>query len=161
MSERDDLGRTARERMRRYRSHWTADAGGEGVLVIDQVDGHDQARPLRHWPLHSPTGFQWGFGGSGPADLALAILLDYFGEWPTQEQMAAGESRAWALHQHFKWALIAGLADGWEISALDIQAWLQTETARLVLDEWEPIMADIEQEEQALADAIARAVAGE
>jgi len=27
---------------------------------------------------HSPTGFCWGYGGSGPAQLALAILLEYF-----------------------------------------------------------------------------------
>ena len=25
---------------------------------------------------HSPSGFAWGYGGSGPAQLALAILLD-------------------------------------------------------------------------------------
>lgn len=25
---------------------------------------------------HSPTGFAWGYGGSGPAQTALAILLD-------------------------------------------------------------------------------------
>lgn len=28
--------------------------------------------------LHSPDGFSWGFGGSGPGQLALAILLEYF-----------------------------------------------------------------------------------
>ena len=28
---------------------------------------------------HSPTGFEWGYGGSGPAQLALAILADHFG----------------------------------------------------------------------------------
>lgn len=25
---------------------------------------------------HSPSGFAWGYGGSGPAQLALAILMD-------------------------------------------------------------------------------------
>ena len=25
---------------------------------------------------HSPTGFAWGYGGSGPAQLALALLLE-------------------------------------------------------------------------------------
>src|SRR5262245_1194599 len=25
---------------------------------------------------HSPTGFEWGYGGSGPAQLALALLAD-------------------------------------------------------------------------------------
>jgi Family of unknown function (DUF6166) len=27
---------------------------------------------------HSPTGFNWGYSGSGPRQLALAILLDYY-----------------------------------------------------------------------------------
>lgn len=26
---------------------------------------------------HSPTGFMWGYHGSGPAQLALAILLEF------------------------------------------------------------------------------------
>jgi len=28
---------------------------------------------------HSPDGFEWGYGGSGPAQLALAILCQHFG----------------------------------------------------------------------------------
>lgn len=28
---------------------------------------------------HSPDGFAWGYGGSGPAQLALAILLEVTG----------------------------------------------------------------------------------
>lgn len=28
---------------------------------------------------HSPDGFDWGYGGSGPAQLALAICLELFG----------------------------------------------------------------------------------
>jgi hypothetical protein len=35
-------------------------------------------RSLAVWN-HSPTGFEWGYGGSGPAQTALAILLDYTG----------------------------------------------------------------------------------
>jgi hypothetical protein len=27
---------------------------------------------------HSPDGFNWGYGGSGPAQLALAILLELY-----------------------------------------------------------------------------------
>ena len=27
---------------------------------------------------HSPDGFNWGYGGSGPAQLALAVLLELF-----------------------------------------------------------------------------------
>ena len=29
---------------------------------------------------HSPDGFAWGYGGSGPAQLALAILLEFMSE---------------------------------------------------------------------------------
>jgi len=47
---------------------------------------------------HSPDGFSWGYGGSGPAQLALAILLELYG-------------REWAEvnYQGFKWGCIAGL----------------------------------------------------
>jgi hypothetical protein len=47
---------------------------------------------------HSPTGFSWGYGGSGPAQLSLAILLSFF-------------PRDIALHsyQEFKWRTIARL----------------------------------------------------
>jgi hypothetical protein len=47
---------------------------------------------------HSPDGFNWSYGGSGPAQLALAILL----EKCTKEE-------ALKRHQDFKWAVIAGL----------------------------------------------------
>jgi len=29
---------------------------------------------------HSPDGFMWGYNGSGPSQLALAILLELYGE---------------------------------------------------------------------------------
>lgn len=48
---------------------------------------------------HSPTGFCWGYGGSGPAQLALAILMDHLGD----------TERAKALYQDFKWKVIAKL----------------------------------------------------
>jgi hypothetical protein len=47
---------------------------------------------------HSPTGFAWGYGGSGPADLALNILSVFIGQ-------EAAES----LYQDFKWKFIAPL----------------------------------------------------
>lgn len=44
---------------------------------------------------HSPTGFNWGYGGSGPAQLALAICLEVYGN-------------AWG-YQDFKWKYISTL----------------------------------------------------
>jgi hypothetical protein len=47
---------------------------------------------------HSPTGFAWGYGGSGPAQLALALLLEL-----TSKEMAL----LW--YQDVKWQIIAKL----------------------------------------------------
>jgi hypothetical protein len=49
---------------------------------------------------HSPTGFCWGYAGSGPAQLALAILLDHFN---------GDRARALSLYQDFKFKVIARL----------------------------------------------------
>jgi hypothetical protein len=70
-----------------------ADRWGDPVLV----DGEalDLAESLKVWK-HSPTGFAWGYGGSGPAQLALAILLRF---------VDAGTASR--LHQQFKWDHVA------------------------------------------------------
>jgi hypothetical protein len=47
---------------------------------------------------HSPDGFNWGYGGSGPAQLALAIMLEL-----------TGKSDG---YQDFKFRFIAGLPQG-------------------------------------------------
>jgi hypothetical protein len=66
---------------------------------------------------HSPTGFEWGYGGSGPAQLALAILLDY----------ATGRhSKTWAVthHQAFKWHFVANWPrEGFTLQTEAIEVW--------------------------------------
>ncbi|MBR0753465.1 hypothetical protein JQ604_14855 [Bradyrhizobium jicamae] len=72
------------------------------------VDADDMPLPLRlDLANHSPTGFEWGYGGSGPAQLALAILADALGS----------NQKALLLHQRFKWAVIAKLPrdKGWTL----------------------------------------------
>lgn len=60
---------------------------------------------------HSPTGFEWGYGGSGPAQLALAILLDF-----TRDPVESLK-----LHQSFKFMVIAGLEkDEWLLTEAQI-----------------------------------------
>jgi hypothetical protein len=63
--------------------------------------------PLHHVSFHSPDGFEWGYGGSGPADLALSILADFYGEKPTKRQLMDGSARCSRHHQEFKWKMIA------------------------------------------------------
>lgn len=47
---------------------------------------------------HSPDGFNWGYGGSGPAQLALAILLKFMSPEDAQQH-----------YMDFKFSFIAGL----------------------------------------------------
>ena len=80
---------------------------------------------LRHWA-------EWGYMGSGCADLSLAILADHLGEVPTREALNAGRQRCWGPHQAFKREVIAQFdrAAPWAIDAIFIARWLeQWETA--------------------------------
>lgn len=70
-----------------------------------EVDGEPLDPRLDLYP-HSPDGFQWSFGGSGPAQLALAILAD-----------CLGDDEALHLYQRFKWGVVACLPKAdWEMS---------------------------------------------
>lgn len=87
--------------MIRYEGHDTDGMGGRVVKITPTY----QSVPLRarlDIRNHSPTGFSWGYEGSGPAQLALAILVDLFDDIP------------WALHhyQEFKRKVIAAMPQG-------------------------------------------------
>ena len=89
---------------------------------------------LGHCKLHSPTGFEIGFAGSGPADTAASILADYF------EENAHSVERAWRgrsngrpsvaikLHEFFNFEVIAGIhlepGDIHTLEESSITAWL-------------------------------------
>jgi len=77
---------------------------------------------------HSPTGVCWGYYGSGPAQLALAILVDYLTEGD-QRPYARSEyndpiiERALSLYQDFKVSVIGCLSmdSGWELTDRDVE----------------------------------------
>ena len=69
--------------------------------------------------VDSPDGFEWGYGGSGPAQLALAILADYFGCQPMTTEQA--EHLAIEHHQQFKAQVVAAFdREVWEITTSQI-----------------------------------------
>jgi hypothetical protein len=78
---------------------------------------------------HSPDGFQWGYGGSGPADLALNILYDYLRR--TRPKYA--KRTAISLHQRFKWEFIAKAKAELSITGEAIEQWVE-EQLRTVTD---------------------------
>lgn len=60
-----------------------------------------------------------GYGGWGPAQLALAILL-----------AVTDAATAERFYQQFKWSVIAPIeADHWALDAGDILGWLESEAA--------------------------------
>jgi hypothetical protein len=70
-----------------YRKYVRYKDGGAHESVRVTVDG--SVLPLRTDIVnHSPTGHEWGYHGSGPAQLAHAILLHHFGDSETGRKLA-------------------------------------------------------------------------
>ena len=65
---------------------------------------------------HSPDGFNWGYGGSGPAQLALALLL-YF---------TSNERISRCYYQDFKWEVVSRLPGDFEIDSKAVYDFLDT-----------------------------------
>ncbi len=94
------------------------DTNGEPQVYRVEHHGDSQpltATPLEHRVVHSPTGFAWGYAGSGPADLAYALLRDYLRwrlagrrRWADLAEHVASE-----LHQDIKRDLVAALPERW------------------------------------------------
>ena len=91
-----------------------------GGVVVEVLEGNERralgagaGQALRN---HSPDGFEWGYGGAGPAQLALAILLDFTGSAEISEK----------LYQRFKWHFVAGWPESWTLADHEIAAWLTT-----------------------------------
>ena len=83
----------------------------EGHVADVTVDGRPLNPRLDLWN-HSPSGFEWGYGGSGPAQLALALLADHLGD----------DDKAIKLHQDFKSNVVAELPyRGWTLGSEQIQ----------------------------------------
>ncbi len=84
---------------------------------------------------HSPSGMEWGYGGSGPADFALNVMAMFTNhlEGPRDLLLFDGRkisSLAWNLHQRFKFAFIAALpSEGGTIKGDDIREWVEKESA--------------------------------
>jgi hypothetical protein len=95
---------------RSYRGYRDAD-GVAHVMIVD--DDRLSALPMQLDLFnHSPTGFEWGYGGSGPAQLALALLADALGD----------DSTALVLYMRFKWKFIANIPQDatWEMSRQEV-----------------------------------------
>lgn len=74
---------------------------------------------------HSPDGFEWGYGGSGPAQLALAILFE----------VTKHRELSLQYYQDFKRDTVARFNQpGFIISEGEVKAWL-SQYARIPIAE--------------------------
>ncbi|MXV73208.1 hypothetical protein F4Z99_02885 [Candidatus Poribacteria bacterium] len=65
---------------------------------------------------HAPDGFQWGYNGSGPAQLSAAILYE----------VTSNEDLARQYYQIFKHDQVAQWGETFEINEHQVLAWLST-----------------------------------
>jgi len=86
---------------------------GVRATIIRMEEG--RVIPLPHLVRHSPDGYEYGYAGSGPADLALSILA-----------VCLPATMADSLYQRFKAERIAGeTAPAWWISVGQVREWAQ------------------------------------
>lgn len=79
------------------------------------VDQGGTLRPLPHFVRHSPTGMEWGYHGSGPADLARSLLAHF---------LNGGVAPHPRIYQRFECAVIASIPSNqdWTLTSADVQA---------------------------------------
>lgn len=98
-----------------YHGERVYDTSGRAIAVRVTCNGKPlDPRPAWKLRCHSSTGYEWGYSGSGPAQLALALVLDATGDPEWAER----------CYQWFKRAIVAGWGDRWEITAGEIFACL-------------------------------------
>lgn len=141
-------------------------AKDERVILFDRV-GNEEPRIMiadnlgeptnRHrkleqvYVLHSPTGLEFGYGGSGPADTALNIL-----------SLVVSPREAWRMHQDYKADVVARIPrEGGTIMLADVRTWIADHYSRELADtaaiaeeqEMRELLAEIEAEETQAAEA--------
>lgn len=88
--------------------------GGRLFVFINQGLSAEQ---LVHHVLHSPDGFECGYYGSGPLELARSMLWDFLGTEPSKQ-----------AYQAFTDQVISKLSKNqdWSLTVDDISEWLFT-----------------------------------
>lgn len=101
-------------------SDWTYRGDRFGMVRATREDG--LVEPLPAWlevANHSPTGFAWGYGGSGSAQLALAILCHYF-ERAVGHPRDVAREMSLPLYQAFKWRTVAAFEECWSLTTEEV-----------------------------------------
>lgn len=93
---------------------------GAGPQVVKVKHSNGNTTFLKQKIIRHTDGFQWGYGGSGPAYLAVNMLYDYL----LRTHRKNARSVAVDLHQSFKWDFIAKAGKELSITGAEIEKWL-------------------------------------
>lgn len=120
MVRRDSISKTHGS-MKHYVGERTPQGCEVEVIDRDSPDGGYPLNPRLDLRNHSPSGYDWGYAGSGPAQLSLALLADALGD----------DERAQDAYQDFKFKVVGRLPpDRWELSQEDIRQAVAQQEAR-------------------------------
>jgi hypothetical protein len=101
------------------------------VVHAYAIDDGREPRPIIHHVRHSPSGFESGYEGSGPAELARCLLIDRFG---AHERADDRDSDPLPVsYQQFKREFIARVPQNvreFQIDAGAIDAWVRSQPDR-------------------------------
>ncbi len=128
--------------------------GGKEVFVYpnENMNLRDETvldpKPSQEIMNHSPDGFNWGYSGSGPSQLALAMLLEVYGS----KQVAL------KFYNRFTKEVIAHMPERWVLTDEAIRQWMVGVTRKSGSYGKGPIN---ERREDLLAEVIAETVYGE
>jgi hypothetical protein len=88
------------------------------IVVIESGGSVSSLPPCNQIYNHSPDGFEWGYAGSGPAQLALALCM---------HALEGDQARATRVYQRFKEQHIATLdqEDQWAMSQEQVLGWVR------------------------------------
>ncbi len=90
-----------------YRLPGEQDTAGPGLITVHQEGQTPRPLDPRFDLRQAADGMNWGYGGSGPAQLALALAADVLGD----------SEAALAVHRRLKSRLVAALPrDGWALT---------------------------------------------
>ena len=104
--------------MKIYEGKRTADGCIVNIIAGPIEDGRAwKPLPLRlDLAPKSPTGFEWGYAGSGPAQLALALCAD-----------VVGDERALRIFQQFKFRHVGVWhREGWRYTEEQLRTMIST-----------------------------------
>jgi hypothetical protein len=88
--------------------------GNIPIVTVNNVPLNSRLDLMNHSSVEFE--FEWGYGGSRPAQLALALLANHLND----------DKVAIAFHQSFKWKVVSKLPyEGWELTSQQIDAALK------------------------------------